>query len=97
MVRRVPPSFMRILHAGGMPGDLRLVMNLAAIRHLAGLTQAEVASKMRCSQATVSRIEHANDVALSDASAFLRACGGQRLRLVCEVAGRPVEIAFPTS
>lgn len=71
-------------------------MNLAQIRRVQELSQAELADRMGCSQATISRMERGAGVSLSDVAAYLTACGGEQLRLVCEVGARPVEVVFPT-
>lgn len=56
----------------------RLVGELAAIRHQAGLSQTEVASRMGTSQSAVARLESgAADVRASTLERYAAAVGGQ--------------------
>ena len=50
-------------------------MNLSAIRRFAGLTQAELAARMKSDQTTVSRLERQTDWKLSTLIAFLIGTG----------------------
>jgi len=50
-------------------------MNLSAIRRFAGLTQAELAARMKSDQTTVSRLERQSDWKLSTLIAFLLGTG----------------------
>jgi transcriptional regulator with XRE-family HTH domain len=63
------------------------VIELAAIRHATGLTQAEVAAKLRVGQAAVSKIERQSDMLLSTLSAYLIALGVDA-QIVVEVGGQ---------
>jgi len=49
---------------------------LAKLRHLRGLSQEEVASRLRLRQASVSKIERRPDMHLSTLDKFIRAMGG---------------------
>jgi transcriptional regulator with XRE-family HTH domain len=51
------------------------VIDLAAIRRAAGLTQIQLAAKLGVGQAAVSKIEHQGDMLLSTLSAYLTALG----------------------
>jgi transcriptional regulator with XRE-family HTH domain len=62
-------------------------MDLAAIRHATGLTQVEVAAKLRVGQAAVSKIERQSDMLLSTLSAYLSALGVDA-QIVVEVGGQ---------
>jgi transcriptional regulator with XRE-family HTH domain len=51
------------------------VIDLAAIRRAAGLTQVELAANLRVGQAQISKIEHQSDMLLSTLASYLAALG----------------------
>ena len=55
----------------------RLVRCLISMRAKAGLTQSEVAQKMKCSQSRVSKIEHGldDDISIGELDAYTKAVG----------------------
>lgn len=57
--------------------DEVLAMNLAAVREMAGKTQAEVAELMGASQSEISRSERRSDHLVSTLQEYVRALGGE--------------------
>jgi transcriptional regulator with XRE-family HTH domain len=57
----------------------QIVNAMIRSRAAAGLTQAEVAQKMNCTQSAVSKLEHSSDaeLTLQDIATYLRATGGR--------------------
>jgi transcriptional regulator with XRE-family HTH domain len=57
----------------------QIVNAMIRSRAAAGLTQAEVAQKMNCTQSAVSKLEHSSDaeLTLQDIASYLRATGGR--------------------
>jgi transcriptional regulator with XRE-family HTH domain len=51
------------------------VIDLAAIRRAAGVTQEELAGRLGCRQGQISRMEHQADLLLSTLVAYVRALG----------------------
>jgi transcriptional regulator with XRE-family HTH domain len=66
-------------------------MALHEIRTAAGLSQDEMAARLKVGQAQVSKIESRNDVRVSTIAKYLRAAGG-RLRMVADLDGRLIEL-----
>ncbi len=64
---------------------------LAALRQRAGLTQAELASRLSMSQSDLSKLERRRDVRLSTLRAYAAALGG-RVRVVVEIGGAAWEV-----
>jgi transcriptional regulator with XRE-family HTH domain len=63
------------------------VIELAAIRRAAGITQVELAAQLGVGQAQVSKIERQNDMLLSTLASYLVALG-VRAQLLVEVGER---------
>ena len=61
------------------------MIELAAIRRAAGITQVELAANLGVGQAQVSKIERQSDMLLSSLAAYLSALG-VRAQIVVEVA-----------
>jgi len=59
---------------------IELATELAEVREQLGITQVQVATKLKTSQPNVSRIEHVDDLHLSTLVQYVKALGG-RLRL----------------
>lgn len=55
------------------------MIELSEIRREAGVTQAEMAARLRTTQGSVSQLEHRGDVLLSTLSEYLNALGAQAL------------------
>jgi transcriptional regulator with XRE-family HTH domain len=72
------------------------MIELAAIRRAAGLTQTELAANLGVGQAAVSKIERQSDMLLSTLSAYLTALGASA-RLTITVNGQTVEHDLTTS
>ena len=71
---------------------LRLVMDLQEVRRLRGLTQQQLAEKLGRSQAAVSRLESSRRVSVEALYRYLTACGAERVRVTCELDGKPIEL-----
>jgi transcriptional regulator with XRE-family HTH domain len=65
------------------------VIDLAAIRRVAGLTQTEVAAILGVGQAQVSKIEHQDDMLISTLASYLAALGVEA-KIVVEVGEQTV-------
>jgi transcriptional regulator with XRE-family HTH domain len=63
------------------------MIDLAAIRRAAGLTQTELAANLGVGQAAVSKIERQSDMLLSTLSAYLTALSADA-RLIVTVGGQ---------
>lgn len=62
---------------------IELATELAEVREQLGITQVQVAKKLKTSQPNVSRIEHVEDLHLSTLVQYVRALGGKlRLEMV---------------
>ena len=59
--------------------DKIIVNSLIRTRAAAGMSQADVAKKMKCSQSAVSKLEHAMDaeLTLQEIASYLKATGGR--------------------
>ena len=66
------------------------MIDLAAIRREAGITQAEMAARLRTTQGSVSQLENRGDVLLSTLSEYLRALGADA-RITVSVGERTFE------
>jgi transcriptional regulator with XRE-family HTH domain len=64
---------------------------LRDIREAAGLSQEEMAERLKVDQAQVSRIEKRDDARFSTVERYVRAAGGQ-LRVLVDMNGRIVEL-----
>jgi transcriptional regulator with XRE-family HTH domain len=56
-------------------GNIDLVIDLAAIRRTAGMTQEQLADRLQLRQSQISRTEHQADVLVSTLVAYIRALG----------------------
>lgn len=65
--------------------------NLAAIRHAAALTQAQLATQMGVEQPEISRLETRPDMLLSTLTGYLTAVG-ERPRVVVTIGGQDIEL-----
>jgi transcriptional regulator with XRE-family HTH domain len=65
------------------------VIDLALIRHTAGVTQVQLAAALNMSQGQISRVEHQSDMLLSTLSAYLTALG-VTAHIVVEVDGQTI-------
>ncbi|MEE6139855.1 helix-turn-helix transcriptional regulator [Mycobacterium sp. 050128] len=65
------------------------MIDLAAFRRSAGLTQTELAAKLRVGQAQISKIERQDDMLISTLAAYLAALRADA-KIVVEVAGETV-------
>ncbi|MGV0582085.1 helix-turn-helix transcriptional regulator [Mycolicibacterium elephantis] len=66
------------------------MIDLAAIRREAGITQAEMAARLRTTQGSVSQLENRGDVLLSTLSEYLSALGADA-RITVSVGERTFE------
>lgn len=66
------------------------MIDLAAIRREAGITQAEMAARLRTTQGSVSQLENRGDVLLSTLSEYLGALGADA-RISVSVGERTFE------
>jgi transcriptional regulator with XRE-family HTH domain len=70
---------------------LREEMALNEIRAAAGLSQQDMAARLKVNQAQVSRMETRSDVRVSTLSKYIRAAGG-KLRVMADVNGKMIEL-----
>lgn len=77
MMREISNDEELIREAEGMIDDRRIISSLLAFRAASGLSQADVASKLKCSQSRVSKLEGSNDadVRLGDLREYAAAIG----------------------
>jgi DNA-binding XRE family transcriptional regulator len=69
---------------------------LAEVRHVIGVTQNDLASRLGKTQATVSELERRDDVYLSTIGAYIEALGGHvELTAVFPDEGLRIELAQP--
>jgi transcriptional regulator with XRE-family HTH domain len=66
------------------------MIELAEIRHEAGVTQAEMAARLRTTQGSVSQLERRGDVLLSTLSEYLNALGAEA-RITVSIGERTFE------
>ena len=65
------------------------MLDLAAIRHAAGLTQTQLAANLGVGQAHVSKIERQADMLISTLASYLAALGVDA-KIVVEIGGQTV-------
>jgi len=65
------------------------VIDLAAIRRAAGLTQVELAANLGVGQAHISKLERQSDMLISTLASYLQALGAEA-SLVVEIGGQTV-------
>lgn len=65
------------------------MIDLAALRRSAGLTQTELAAKLEVGQAQISKIERQSDMLISTLASYLAALGADA-KLVVELGGQAV-------
>jgi transcriptional regulator with XRE-family HTH domain len=65
------------------------VIDLAAIRRAAGLTQTQLAAKLGVGQAQISKVERQDDMLISTLASYLKALG-VTCSLVVEVGERTI-------
>lgn len=68
--------------------DMHVGERLRDIRVAAGLTQVELASRLRMDQTAISRLEHRQDILVSTLRNYIEALGG-RLRIDASLGDRP--------
>ncbi|WP_103131516.1 helix-turn-helix domain-containing protein, partial [Deinococcus aerius] len=68
-----------------------LEMRLAELRRARERTQAEVAQAMNTEQATISRLEHREDMYLSTLREYVRALGGE-LKLIASFPDTEIQL-----
>lgn len=68
-----------------------MAMNLAQIREAAGLTQVELATKLKVVQSGIARVEGQNDPRLSTLRRYVHALGGE-VTVLAKVNGKTVEL-----
>ena len=56
--------------------NLEIMLKLAQIREMRGMTQVELAEVLQVSQANISRVEHAEDLNLSSLRNYIEGLGG---------------------
>jgi transcriptional regulator with XRE-family HTH domain len=68
---------------------------LPELRRQAGLTQEQVAERLRVTQSWISQMEHQTDIQLSTLAAYVAALGGT-VRLAASLpGGREVDLSYP--
>ena len=69
----------KVIKAVRVEGDAGRIVgkSLRALRELAGLTQAEMAKRLKIGQAAISKIEHRGDVQISSLHRYVEALGGK--------------------
>lgn len=65
---------------------------LARLRKLLGLTQTELAGKLKVKQAAVSRMEGRADMKVSNLVRYLEALGAKNIRIFADIKGRRKKI-----
>ena len=65
---------------------------LARLRKLQGLTQTELAGRLKIKQAAVSRMEGRADIKVSNLIRYLEALGGQNIRVLADIDGKRARI-----
>jgi DNA-binding XRE family transcriptional regulator len=69
-----------------------LTSRLARLRKRLGLTQKQLAHRLRVKQAAISRMEGRSDIRVSNLVRYLVALGGENIRIVADVDGTPTRI-----
>jgi DNA-binding XRE family transcriptional regulator len=70
-------------------------MRLAAVRHAANLTQAELAERIGIKQAALSGVENRGDLLLSTLASYLEAVGARDVVITAKLGDRPIELPLP--
>lgn len=70
-------------------------MGLAAVRHAANLTQAELAERMGIKQAALSGVENREDLLLSTLASYLEAAGARDVTITAKLGDRVIEMPLP--
>ncbi|MCH9668021.1 MAG: XRE family transcriptional regulator [Actinomycetia bacterium] len=75
--------------------DRAYKMGLAAVRHAANLTQAELAQRMGIKQAALSGVENREDLLLSTLASYLEAAGARDVAITAKLGDRTIEMPLP--
>ncbi|MFV8160843.1 helix-turn-helix domain-containing protein [Mycobacterium sp. 134] len=76
--------------------DRAYKMGLAAVRHAANLTQAELAQRMGIKQSALSGVENRGDLLLSTLAAYLEALGARDIAITAKLGDRTIAMPLQT-
>lgn len=75
--------------------DRAYKMGLAAVRHAANLTQAELAQRMGIKQAALSGVENREDLLLSTLASYLEAAGARDVVITAKLGDHIITMPLP--
>ena len=75
--------------------DRAYKMGLAAVRHAANLTQAELAQRMGIKQAALSGVENREDLLLSTLASYLEAAGARDVVITAKLGDHTITMPLP--